>query len=146
MKGNLFRTVCRKAIPLFLLAACFTGKGQEASEGDSGSDPEYISPVLTGKSDPNTLKTPEISKVSFSVSTGMILGTAGTQNNFATAYIAPAVTYNISPRLRIRAGGLIFFNSFTNTALSSSQTGESSAGMWNNLALFVAADYSSPTG
>jgi hypothetical protein len=141
MKGLFFRALYRTTITLFLLAACFTGKGQEASEGDFGSDPGYISPVMTGKSDPNTLKTPEIPKVSFSVSTGMMLGTAGAQNNFATAYIAPAVAYNISPRLRIRAGGLIFFNSFHNPALSYSQTGETSAGMWNNLALFVAADY-----
>ena len=62
-------------------------------------------------------------------------------NNFTTAYIAPAVAYNISPRLRVRAGGLIFFNSFYNPAVGSTQSGESSAGMWNNMALFVAADY-----
>ena len=141
MKGLLCQTACRKIVTLFLLTVCLTGKGQEASEGDFNSDPGTSSPVLTEKPDPNTLKTPEISKVSFSLSTGMMLETAGTNYNFATAYIAPAVAYNISPRLRIRAGGLIFFNSFHNTTFSSYQTGESSAGMWNNMALFVAADY-----
>jgi len=142
MQGFLFQTAGRKAIALFLLAACFTGKGQEASEEDFNSDAAYLVPGLTEKPDPNTLKTPEISKVSFSFTTGMMLGAAaGSKNNFTTAYIAPAVAYNISPRLRVRAGGLIFFNSFNNPAVASTQAGESSAGIWNNMALFVAADY-----
>lgn len=141
MKGFLFQTAGRKAITLILLAACFTGKGQEASEEDFNTDAAYLVSGLTENPDPNTLKTPEISKVSFSFATGMMLGTAGSKNNFATAYIAPAVAYNISPRLRLRAGGLIFFNSFYNPAVASTHTGESSAEMWNNMALFVAADY-----
>jgi hypothetical protein len=141
MKGFLFQTAGRKAITLILLFVSFTGKGQEVSEEDFSSDPSFLVSGLTDKPDPNTLKTPEISKVSFSLTTGMMLGTAGSNTNFAAAYIAPAVAYNISPRLRIRAGGLIFFNSFYNPAVASAPTGESSAGMWNNMALFVAADY-----
>jgi hypothetical protein len=142
MKGFLFQTAGRNAITLILLAACFAVKGQEASEEDFNTDAACLVSGLTQKPDPNTLKTPEISKVSFSFTTGMMLGTAaGSKNNFAAAYIAPAVAYNISPRLRVRAGGLIFFNSFYNPAVASTQTGESSAGRWNNMALFVAADY-----
>jgi len=141
MKGIHFQTTGRNAITLILLFASFTGKGQEVSEEDFSSDPSFLVSGLTDKPDPNTLKTPEISKVSFSLTTGMMLGTAGSNTHFATAYIAPTVSYNISPRLRIRAGGLIFFNSFYNPAPASAQTGESSTGMWNNMALFVAADY-----
>jgi hypothetical protein len=141
MKGLLFQTTCRKAITVFLLTVCLIGKGQEATEGDFGSDPAFIGTVLTEKSDPNTLITPEIKKVSFSFSTGMMLGISGYKNNFTASYIAPAVAYNVSPRLRVRAGGLIFFNSFCNPVAASPQSGESSAGFRDNLALFVAADY-----
>jgi len=38
MKGFLFQTAGRNAITLILLAACFAGKGQEASEEDFNSD------------------------------------------------------------------------------------------------------------
>jgi hypothetical protein len=141
MKGFLFQTACRTAIVIFLLAACLIGKGQEASEEDFNSDPAFMGTVLTENPDQNTLKTPEIRKVSFSFSTGMMLGTMGMKNNFAAAYIAPAVAYNISPRLRVRAGALVFFNSFYHPAVASSQSAESPAGLRNNLALFVAADY-----
>jgi hypothetical protein len=141
MKGFLFQTACRTAMVIFLLAACLIGKGQEASEEDFNSDPAFMGTVLTENPDQNTLKTPEIRKVSFSLSTGMMLGTMGMKNNFAAAYIAPAVAYNISPRLRVRAGALVFFNSFYHPDVASSQSAESPAGLRNNLALFVAADY-----
>jgi len=141
MKGFLVQTPCRIVIAGFLLAVCLNGRGQEPSEGDLSSDPAYISTVYPEKSDPNTLKTPEIPKVSFSFSTGMMLGTAGNNNKFATAYVAPAVSYNISPRLRVRAGSLIFFNSFNNQSVASSRSGESIAGIRDNFAVFVAADY-----
>jgi len=45
--------------------------------------------------------------------------------------MAPAVSYQISPRLRVRAGGLV----------TSYRSGESTAGIRDNVALFVAADY-----
>jgi hypothetical protein len=130
-----------QAVMFFLLVACCYGKGQETYQEDFTSDPAYISPISTEKSDPNILTTPEIKKVSFSFTTGMVFGSAIQHNYFATAFIAPAIAYNISPRLRVRAGGLIFFNSFYKPLNASSQPGALSTNPLNHVALFVAADY-----
>jgi len=131
MKGLHFQTAYRTAFAVFLLAVCFRGNAQEPSEEDFSADPSYLGSVLNDAPDLNTLKIPEIRKVSFSFTTGMMLGTSGHKNNFAAAYIAPAVAYSITPRFRVRAGGVF----------TSSPSGESSAGIRNNVALFVAADY-----
>jgi hypothetical protein len=141
MKDSLFQNAYLKTFVLILLAACIKGRGQEVSEGDITSDPAFIGTVLTEKSDLNTLKAPEIKKVSFFFSTGMMLGTTGYKNNFSAAYIAPSVAYYISPRIRVRAGCLLFFNSFYYPSVTSSQSGETPAVWRNNLALFIAADY-----
>jgi hypothetical protein len=129
------------AFAAFLLAVCLRGKAQEPSKEDFSSDPAFIGSTQVETPDPNTLKAPEIKKVSFSFATGMMLATSGYKNNVAAAYIAPSVAYNITPRLRVRAGSLIFFNSFYAPAVSSSPSGESSSGILDNVALFVAADY-----
>jgi hypothetical protein len=141
MKGLFYRISIRTGMAISVLAISLNSIGQEYTEEDLSSDPDYIGSFLNEKSDPNTLKTPEIKKVSFYISTGMMLGTAGNKANFAASYLAPSLSYNVSPRFRIRVGGLLFFNSFYNPAISSSLSEESSSRLTDNLALFVAADY-----
>ncbi|MBN1416752.1 MAG: hypothetical protein JW973_16770 [Bacteroidales bacterium] len=141
MKNPFFYRMRLQAVLVSLLLACFCLMGQESYPGDYISDPAYIKPVLTEEQDPNVLKVPKIKKVDFSFATGMIVGTIGHDNYFGTAYIAPAISYNISPRMRIRAGSLIFLSSYYKPSHASIQSGEFSAGSPNLGALFIAADY-----
>lgn len=136
MNNSLYKPAYWKAVLVFMLVTCITLKGQENPEGDFDSDPDYLYPGLAESSDINVLQAPEIKKVSFSFSTGMMLVVAGQKNYFTTAYAAPAIAYNISPRLRIRAGSLIFLNSFYGPSEVPSQPGPSS-----RIALFLSADY-----
>ncbi|MBN2274618.1 MAG: hypothetical protein JXK95_09820 [Bacteroidales bacterium] len=129
------------ATSLNVLFICPDIKGQEISVEDINSDPDYINAVFAEESDPNPLKTPAIKKVGFSFSTGMILLAGGHDNFFTTSYVAPAIAYNISPRFRIRAGCIIFFNSFYKPSFTASQPGSFPAKSLSQTAFFVALDY-----
>jgi hypothetical protein len=141
MRNLLFRRDCQKAAMVFLLLLSYSVKGQEITEEHFTSDRDYLNPGLVEKSDINVLKTPEIKKVSFSFSTGMVLMTAGQRNNVATTYVAQAIAYNVSPRLRFRAGSLIFMNNFYQSSESSSLQEPLLKSYANRIALFFAADY-----
>jgi len=136
MNDSLFHPANWKAVLAFLMVTCFCVKAQETVDRDFISDPASLYPVLAESSDVNVLQPPVIKKVSFSFSTGMVLVAGGQKEYFATAYAAPAIAYNISPRVRIRAGGLIFLNSFYSSSEVLTQPAPS-----NRIALFLAADY-----
>lgn len=141
MKDSLLHQVYLITISLSLLFICSDIKGQEISGEDISSDPDYVNSVFTEESDPNPLKTPVIKRVGFSFSTGMILMSGGHNNVLSTSYAAPAIAYNISPRFRIRAGSVIFFNSFYRPYITESQQGDFSTKPLSQAAFFVAADY-----
>lgn len=155
MKGLQIHLLCQTAFALILALACPDIISQEVTDADyisaagsPESDPAWIEPcpylmesAVTERPDPNTLKTPEIPKVSFSVSTGMMLGFGGDSYRFGTAYVAPAVSAYLTPRLRVRAGGMIFLNTFGTPYPEAGQPSGSSGSLNNNLAVFVAADY-----
>jgi hypothetical protein len=141
MKENTFHIKhCLPVVLLLLLSPAIT-TGQEDTCDHFNSDEVFINSDEASKTDHNTLKAPEISKVGFSVSTGMILLSAGHGNYYSTAYLAPSVSYNLNRRLRVRAGAFVCLNTFSLGRSESTVPGTSSARSSNNPGFFVAVDY-----
>ncbi len=77
--------------------------------------------------DPNSLRVPELKKLKFSISSGMIIGSGGQAQSFSRYYLAPELYAQLTPRWRLRGGVMISntafkgYNIFSSEAYSSDQ-------------------------
>jgi hypothetical protein len=128
-------------IVLLLLPLGIVIHGQQYVETDEQEDSFFIDSLSTADYSQNILKVPALKKVDFSFNTGLMVGITGKKNYFTATYFAPSVVYNTGSRLRIKAGGMIYLNSFNSPPEPVSQAEVYPVGPMHQFALFVAADY-----
>jgi hypothetical protein len=115
--------------------------GQEFRDGVLPVDSADLYPSRAVKNDKNPLSVPVIRKVDFSMNTGMMLITGGKNNTYTATYLAPAASFCLSPRLRIRAGALMMFSPAEGFMVSASQPETASRSFSGQMSVFAAADY-----